>query len=236
MDLIEVSENKNRHPWELSRTKSIINQLEKLNITGNRKILDIGCGDSYFDRCLISSNPELEIYGVDINLKEEFYEKKIHGLNSFEHIPNIKFDFVIMMDVLEHIEDDKSFLNDIKSKYLKDDGILFITVPAFMKLFSLHDKELKHFRRYNHKMLSELINSCGLEELDWSYFYFSLLIGRLFTMNKTKNLGSWQKPSDSFLTKSITSVLNIDFKVLKALSSVGIHLPGLSLMAVCCKK
>jgi len=42
--------------------------------------------------------------GVDINLEKEFDEKNIHAYNSLDHLPNIKFDFIIMMDVLEHIE------------------------------------------------------------------------------------------------------------------------------------
>ena len=69
MDLIEVSENPNRHPWELSRTSCIIQVLRSLNIHGN--ILDIGCGDSYFDHNLLKEDPELCIYGVDIFLKDE---------------------------------------------------------------------------------------------------------------------------------------------------------------------
>jgi len=102
MDLIEVTENNNRHPWELSRTKCILKELTKLDISGN--VLDIGCGDSYFDFQLLKQCPNLNIYGVDINLEKEFDEKNIHAYNSLDHLPNIKFDFIIMMDVLEHIE------------------------------------------------------------------------------------------------------------------------------------
>jgi SAM-dependent methyltransferase len=231
VDLIEVSNNENRHPWEISRIKCILTQLKKFKIQGT--ILDIGCGDSYFDKCLIKSEPNLTIYGVDINLTNEFHKKNLHALNSLNHLPNIKFDFIIMMDVLEHIEDDKSYLENIL-KLLKPEGIVFITVPAFMRLYSLHDKELLHYRRYEHKKLHEMITACGLKEVKWSYFYFSLIIGRLITMNKTENLSSWQRSADNFITKFITAVLNLDFKILSTLSNIGIHMPGLSLMSVCC--
>ena len=91
-----------------------------------------------------------------------------------------------MMDVLEHIEDDRGYLRDIL-RLLKKDGTVFITVPAFMSLYSLHDEELKHFRRYNHKQLKEVTVSAGLKEKKWSYFYFCLIPLRLLTKNKTEN-------------------------------------------------
>ena len=233
MDLIEVTENNNRHPWELSRTKCILKELAKLGINGN--VLDIGCGDSYFDFQLLKQNPDLNVYGVDINLEKEFDEENIHAFNSLNHLPNIKFDFIIMMDVLEHIENDKGYLKDIL-EYLSSNGTIFITVPAFMSLYSLHDEELKHFRRYNHDQLSKIIEYAGLNEINWSYFYFSLIIGRLLTKNQTKNLGGWAKPNDSIITKSITKLLNIDFRILRTLSNLGIHIPGLSLMSICKKE
>ena len=229
MDLIEVSENQNRHPWELSRTAMIIRQLKKLGIHGN--ILDIGCGDSYFDKRLLQEEPQLEIYGVDIFLEEEMHDGRLHALNSLEHLPDIKFDYIIMMDVLEHIEDDKGYLKDILRR-LKKDGTVFITVPAFMSLYSLHDEELKHFRRYNHRQLREVTVSAAIVKKRWSYFYFSLIPLRLLTKNKTENLSGWNKSEKDFSTRFVTWVLNTDFRVLTALSKIMLHLPGLSLMSV----
>ena len=51
MDLSERSDSPYRHPWELSRTEIILGELKKLKIHG--KILDIGCGDRYFDKKLL---------------------------------------------------------------------------------------------------------------------------------------------------------------------------------------
>ena len=231
MDLIEVSENQNRHPWELSRTACVLSELKKLGIHGN--VLDIGCGDSYFDRRLLRENPALSVYGVDINLKTELHDGKLHALNSLEHLPSMKFDFILMMDVLEHIEDDFSYLDKIRREYLNGGGYIFITVPAFQSLYSLHDKELKHFRRYNHAELKSLVEKCGLKEISWSYFYFSLIFARLLTKNKTENLSGWQKSAESLATKLFVRVLNADFAFCRLLSKIALHLPGLSLLAVC---
>ena len=128
MDLIEVSGNENRHPWELSRTKCILKQLKKLKIHGN--VLDIGCGDSYFDRRLLAEFPNLTVYGVDINLKSEIHDGNFFALNSLEHLPEIKFDFILMMDVLEHIEDDKLYLENVCERYLSGGGVHFYNSPC----------------------------------------------------------------------------------------------------------
>lgn len=122
MDLSEVSENQNRHPWELSRTACILRQLKRLGIHGN--VLDIGCGDSYFDRRLLAENPDLTVYGVDIYLKNEIHEGNLHAVSSLDLLPDMKFDFILMMDVLEHIEDDRGYLKEVTRKYLNGGGIL----------------------------------------------------------------------------------------------------------------
>ncbi len=233
MDLSEVSANQNRHPWELSRTRGILRVLDKLHIKG--MILDIGCGDSYFDRRLAENFPDVQVYGVDIYLLEELHEERVHAMNSLEHLPECQFDYILMMDVLEHIEDDAAYLTDVLS-FLKPDGKVVITVPAFMKLYSLHDRKLHHFRRYEHRGLHKVIRKSGLQEEKWSYFYLSLIIGRLLTMHKTEALSSWQHSAKDFKTRLVTSILNLDFDVLMVLSGIGIHLPGLSLLSICSLK
>jgi len=52
-----------------------------------------------------------------------------------------------LFDVVEHIEDDEQFLQYI-SLYLKKEGLVYITVPAFQALWSDEDVEAGHFKRY----------------------------------------------------------------------------------------
>ena len=126
MDLSEISDNQNRHPWELSRTRCILRVLRDIGIKGN--ILDIGCGDSYFDKRLAEKFLDVEVYGVDIFLEKEMHEGRVHAVNSLERLPIDKFDYILMMDVIEHIEDDVAYLANIL-KYLKEGGKVIITVP-----------------------------------------------------------------------------------------------------------
>lgn len=197
-------------------------------------MLDIGCGDSYFDHELLHNFSGIEVYGVDIFLKDNELLKEEHytTVNSLDNLPDEKFDLILMMDVLEHIEDDAKYLQAIKTR-LADNGTLFITVPAFQSLYSAHDSEVHHYRRYNHKSLHKAIMAAELKEKRWSYSYLSLIFPRLATMKKLGIISSWARSKDDFITRLVEWVLNIDFAVLNALSKVGLHLPKLSIMSIC---
>lgn len=71
------------------------------------------------------------------------------------------YDYVVCMDVIEHIEDDISVLNEIR-RVLKRNGKAIISVPEDMKLWSNHDLAVGHFRRYSKKELESKVISCGL--------------------------------------------------------------------------
>ena len=69
----------------------------------------------------------------------------------------IKYDCIILADVLEHIKDDSKALKNLK-KILKPYGQILITVPAYNFLFSKKDEVLKHFRRYGYNEIKNLIS------------------------------------------------------------------------------
>lgn len=238
MDLSERNDKgkEYRHPWELSRKDVLLKELEKLNIRG--EVLDIGCGDGYFDKEIVKKFPEVtNIWGVDIYAERCVHQGKEHYVNSYYEIKkNDKhYDFILMMDVLEHIEDDIDFLIEMKD-YQKKNTVILIMVPTFQALFSLHDKQLKHFRRYSYKSLHQVLEHAGYEITDWSYFYFCLILLRCLTKKQTQNLGMWTRGESNFITFIVRKCLNMDFAVLRYLSKHKLHIGGLSLLAVCkCK-
>lgn len=67
-----------------------------------------------------------------------------------------RFDTILYIDVLEHIEDD---LNEVKraSEHLKPGGFLVILAPAHQRLYTPFDEKIGHYRRYNKRSLSALI-------------------------------------------------------------------------------
>ena len=94
----------------------------------------------------------------------------------------MKYDLIFLTDVIEHIEDDKNQMKNIVN-YLKDEGHLLITVPAYQFLFSEKDKMLHHFRRYSKKtILNILPDNSKVEKISYFNFFlfFPIAIAILF--------------------------------------------------------
>jgi len=88
----------------------------------------------------------------------------VHG--TLESLPSDDtFDSIIYIDVLEHIQDDRSEFGRAHDR-LTSGGHLLVLCPAHNFLFSAFDKAIGHFRRYNKQMYRELSN-CPPSELEY---------------------------------------------------------------------
>jgi hypothetical protein len=243
MDLIEVSQNENRHPWELSRARCILNIVKKYKLDS---AADIGAGDMFFTSKL-QTFVSGEIYAVDSGYGEKPEPASgIRCLNDISALPEFTGRCgLILMDVLEHIENDSAFLKKVLDK-IPADSLVFITVPAFQFLFSDHDVFLRHYRRYNRKRLLSLTNSLNLRTEECRYFYASLffarlaglLLGKIWRGKKKQagGIGSWHLGAKHPVTRVICAVLNADFFICGLLAKLRVTLPGLSLLAICRKQ
>jgi len=250
MDLREVTENTTRHPWERARLKALRNIIRGA-ITLNRdlRILDVGCGDGFVINNLFDGISVKNIDGVDLNLSIKQIEelssptKNISYHNTFDNIRDHRFDLILLLDVVEHVEDDNSFLCNIVGNHLDDDGYLMLTAPAYQFLFSSHDTFLGHYRRYTLKDLIGLSDSVGLKMIDCGYLFFSLIplrfaflcYERLFAAEGIENrgIGAWKY--GSIITKTIELILTTENNISIALSRFGIKVPGLTVWALCRK-
>jgi 2-polyprenyl-3-methyl-5-hydroxy-6-metoxy-1,4-benzoquinol methylase len=80
---------------------------------------------------------------------------------------NRKFETIIYIDVIEHIENDEEELKKA-ANFLKPNGHIIILVPAHNYLFSKFDKSIGHYRRYNKEMLAKAIPK-GFQKVDLRY-------------------------------------------------------------------
>ena len=71
------------------------------------------------------------------------------------------FDSVVMLNVLEHIQDDVGVLRAI-SAHVKPGGTIVLYVPANDWLFTAWDRQVGHYRRYSTKRLAGVIDESGL--------------------------------------------------------------------------
>lgn len=252
MDLCEVANNKNRHPWELARVNSlrtILNLRDKLK--DNLRILDVGCGDAFICGSLFEGVGVKSIEGVDIHLsnaqiKRLSAQKSSITLlyNTFDNLKEESYDLIFLLDVIEHVKDDRSFLSEVINRYLDDKGYILITAPAFEILFSSHDIFLKHYRRYNLQKLYSLFNDVHIECLSSGYLFFSLIPLRFLLLCcerffggeciSNKGVGYWKH--GKLLTKAFEQIFTIENNLLIAMSRFGAKAPGLTVWALCKKQ
>ncbi len=80
-------------------------------------------------------------------------------------LPEALADTIIYIDVLEHIENDRTELETAAAR-LASGGHLIVLSPAFNFLYSPFDKSIGHYRRYDRKMLCALTPSnCRVKKI-----------------------------------------------------------------------
>ena len=114
--------------------------------------LEVGAGIGSFTKNYLNEFQNITLTELDNNninhLKKNFANNKnIKILNSLTKNIDDKFNTIIHLNVLEHIQDDVSEINDAMEK-LNDKGHLIILVPAGSKLYGKFDKAIGHLRRY----------------------------------------------------------------------------------------
>jgi len=135
------------------------------------EVLDVGAGSGIFSRQLIEAGLCDRATCVDPAYPNESTEYLDgHPLSFVRSIDNHDQKLVLMMDVLEHVEDDVQLLK-YYTHSLPDDGKVLITVPAFQFLWSGHDVFLEHHRRYTRSMLNNVVRAADLEVIRTRYFF-----------------------------------------------------------------
>jgi 2-polyprenyl-3-methyl-5-hydroxy-6-metoxy-1,4-benzoquinol methylase len=81
---------------------------------------------------------------------------------------SVEYDSAILVNVLEHIEDDVDALRDIGAR-LRPGGRIAIFVPAFEGLYSDFDRKVGHRRRYRRSHLVEVVDAAGLGVVEARY-------------------------------------------------------------------
>lgn len=150
------------------------------NFEPGSTIADIGCASGIFLEHLHAKGFK-NLYGIDPNPDSIIFIKKnlplahLYGLylKDFLKEKQQKFDFVFLLDVLEHIEDDAAFLREVTG-LLHSHSKVLISVPAFQWLWSDHDRMCNHFRRYSKKYLIKLLESCGYK-IEFCSYYSTIL-------------------------------------------------------------
>ena len=184
------------HWWFQARADILMSHIEKV-FEGKKdlKILNIGAATGRSSELLMqfgevmSLEYDKECYEfVHENLKIPIVNGSILELPFEEEA----FDLVCAFDVIEHVSDDYLAVMEMR-RVCKKGGVMCVTVPAYMFLWSEHDVVNHHFRRYTARILRGVFGKTD-ENIFHSYFNFWLffpiatfrLISKILPFKKKK--------------------------------------------------
>jgi SAM-dependent methyltransferase len=163
-----MAEQDSTHWWYVARRQVLATLLERRlgPADPERRILEIGCGTGHNLPMLARFGTldaiELDDQSRDVaqkRLGRPIYNTRLPAL---EGLPPGQYDVIALLDVLEHIEDDRGALKAIAGR-LKPGGTLLLTVPQHPWMWSGHDAANHHFRRYTRAGLEQVIAQSGLK-------------------------------------------------------------------------
>lgn len=139
-----------------------------------RHVLDIGAGSAIFSKHLLDEGAQSAVcvdpaYALD---RSDIYNGK--PIRFTRQVPAGNADLVLLMDVLEHVDDDEALIRTSLAGASSGAHVL-ISVPAFQCLFSAHDRFLEHRRRYTAGSLEAVVVAAGLEPVSTRYFFAAIL-------------------------------------------------------------
>jgi len=161
------------HWWFVARREIIAALLTRLPLPAGADILEVGCGTG-------GNIPILKRFGTVTCVEQDESAAELarqrqgatvlpgslpHNLPEFRSL----FDLITLLDVIEHVDEDCASLVAL-ARLLKPGGRMVITVPAFNFLWSRHDDENQHKRRYRRSDLKVLARRANLSLNYVSYF------------------------------------------------------------------
>jgi SAM-dependent methyltransferase len=175
-----------RHWYYVSKGRALKHFLQHVR---KASLLDVGAGSGVFSRQLLDAGICEQATCVDPAYAEERTE--LHNGHEIAFVRSVErptHDLLLMMDVLEHVDDDVGLLRQY-SEHLPGGGWVLITVPAFQFLWSGHDVFLEHRRRYTRRQIEDVVERAGLSVVRSRYFF-----GLLFPVAAMIRLfGAWRR-------------------------------------------
>lgn len=189
------------------------------------RILDVGAGSGWFSRRLLQEGIAGEAVCVDPGYACE-RDETVEGrpLSFRRSVERVDADVVLMMDVLEHVEDDAALLSSYVHRAAAGTRF-FITVPAFAFLWSAHDVYLGHYRRYTLSGLRDLVRRSGARELCAHYFFAAIFpaasVVRLLRRGGAATRSD-MRPVPAWLNRLLIGLLSLERRVMGANRAAGL--------------
>lgn len=223
------------HWWYRARRRVLGRLIERaIRPRDGARLLEVGCGTGH-NVLMLRQFGTVDAVEIDAGARA-IAEKRLGQAVADAPLPDLPgiaegaYDIVALLDVLEHVEDDRAALRSL-ARRLRPGGKLLLTVPAHPWMWSAHDVANHHHRRYSKKALRAAIREAGLkvEMMSW----FNSILFPLAAVARVKDRVTGKEGSDDALPPA---PVNRIFDALFGLEAYALGRiafpPGVSIVAV----
>lgn len=230
------------HPWEIARARFFVDTIAPLRPA---RVLDVGSGDGFLVKRLLDRLPDASALAWDTSYTDDDVRALTAGRLTAVRTLALdeaagSFDVALLLDVLEHVEDDASLLRDV-ARLVRPGGFVVMSVPAWPGLLGAHDMQLRHLRRYTPAQARSLLQDAGLCIERSGGLFLSLIAPRAVEVSIGRRLGrvrlgggagvgDWS--AGPIVTAAVSAALRLDTLMSRALAALHLSAPGLSFWAV----
>jgi SAM-dependent methyltransferase len=224
-----------QHWWFTARRRILDGVIERIvKPPRDARILELGAGTGH-NLAMLSRFGQVEASELDPVARELASERLGRpvveaALPDLSMFPARSYDLIALLDVLEHVTDDKGSLKAIFER-LKPGGALLLTVPINPWMWSAHDVAHHHHRRYRKQEIRKLVTDAGYE-IELLSPFNSLLFPPIAAVRFVGKLTGKDDSDDAMPSPPVNKALDLIFGLEREL--VGrVPLPfGVSLVAV----
>lgn len=188
-----LGETESSHFWPQTKIRIVHALISRYigQMQQSMRLLDIGCGNGILMQFLSAKYPHIQCTGIDghpvaLQLARQRVPDARLVLQDFMRInewdPKNQYDVITLLDVIEHLDDPVQFLQLLKNRLVAN-GILIVSVPAFMQLWSERDEFLGHRKRYTKRSLQNEMHAAGWRVQHCNYAY-SFMFLPVYVMRK----------------------------------------------------
>lgn len=206
--MAELDQN---HWWFTARRRILAAVIRrKVRPPANARILEIGAGTGHNLEMLgkfgTVDASELDDHAREMAARRLGRPVEKAALPDLGMFPAESYDMVALLDVLEHVVDDKGSLRAVYSR-LKPGGALLLTVPINPWMWSKHDVAHHHHRRYRSSEIEALAKEAGFR-IDLMSPFNSLLFPLIAGVRAWGKLRGRDSADDVMPSKPVNAVLD----------------------------
>ena len=206
--MAELDQN---HWWFTARRRVLAEVVRRIvRPPAGARILELGCGTGH-NLAMLGQFGSVEASELDDHaralatrrLGRAVEQAALPDLGMF---PADSYDMVALLDVLEHVVDDKGSLAAIMTR-LKPGGALLLTVPANPWMWSAHDVAHHHHRRYRKAEIAALAREAGFT-IELLSPFNSLLFPLIAAARAIGKLRGHDSADDAMPAKPVNAMLD----------------------------